>query len=124
VATPGKIIYRFNEVSTATNAPTTTSELAAKMAQDSTSMMDTVLHNPLIPTADPVTARICLPCRISRMTIIRVRRTLSETEIERYGIPKWGNKGVDQANPWDWKYIAMIPIPTLMALVQRAAVGL
>jgi hypothetical protein len=33
-------------------------------------------------------ARMFLLCRTSRMTIMRVRRTLSETEIEKYGRPK------------------------------------
>ena len=53
------------------------------------SIMEIVLYNPLIPTGDPVVARTFLPCKTSRTTIISVRRTLSETEIERYGTPKW-----------------------------------
>ena len=46
------------------------------------------LYNPLIPTGAPMAERMFLLCRASRMTIIRVRRTLSEIEIEKYGRPK------------------------------------
>ena len=48
------------------------------------------LHNPPTPVV-PVAVRTSLACRTSRTTIMRVRRTLSETEIERYGRPnqKW-----------------------------------
>ena len=69
---------------TAARAPMTKDEFKVKMAQDSMRMMETVLYNPLIPARDPVAARMVLPCRESWTTIIMVRRTLSETESERY----------------------------------------
>ena len=58
------------------------------------------------------------------MTIIRVRRMLSETEIERYGIPKWGRIGLCSRDLPYWKYSITIPIPTLVGLVQSIAAGL
>ena len=42
----------------------------------------------------PMVVRVFLLCRMSRVTIMRVRRTLSETEIERDGI-----LGLDTAEP-------------------------
>ena len=66
--------------------PKTDNELTAQRAQDSTSMVTTALHNPPIP-AIPMAARVLLACRMSRMIIMRVRRTLSEREIEKYGRP-------------------------------------
>ena len=65
--------------------PMTNNELTAKRAEDSMSMVAIVLYNPLIPTGDPVAARTSLPWRTSRTTIMRVRRMLSESEIEMYG---------------------------------------
>jgi len=114
------ILYMFPAL---TNA-TTTNELMANRAQDSMSMVEIALYNPLIPTWDPVAARMFLPCRTSRMTIIRVRRTLSETEIERYGIPKRGSIGLLLRYLPCWKHSVTIPIPTLMGLVQSIAAGL
>jgi len=86
--------------------------------------MEATLHNPLIPTKDPVAVRKFLACRASRMTIIRVRRTLSETEIERYGIPNWGNTGVISLLRRGWMDSIAIPIPIMVALVQSIAAGL
>jgi len=60
----------------------TNNELTAKRADDSTSMVMVVLYNPLIPVGDPMAARILLPRRTRRTTIMRVRRMLSESEIE------------------------------------------
>jgi len=58
------------------------------------SMVAMALYNPSIPAGDPETARTFLPCNASRMTIIKVRRTLSEIEIATHGILKskttWG----------------------------------
>jgi len=65
-------------------APMTNNEVTVKRAQDSMSMVEIVLYNLPIPASGPVAVRTFLACRMSRMTIIRVRRTLSETEIERY----------------------------------------
>jgi len=42
----------------AARAPTTNNELVEKRAQDSMSMVETVLYNPLIPARDPVVVRI------------------------------------------------------------------
>ena len=101
-----------------TNAATTTNEFTVNRAQDSMSMVEIALYNPLIPTGDPVAARMFLPCRTSRMTIVRVRRTLSETEIEMYGTPKRGGIGLCSRYVPNWKYSITMPIPTLMVLVQ------
>ena len=68
-------------------SPMYNTELTAKMAEDSISMVAMVLYNPLIPTGDPVAVRMFLPCRMSRTTIMRVRRMLSESAIEKYTRP-------------------------------------
>ena len=65
----------------------TNNTLKAKRAEDSMSMVAMVLYNPLIPAGRPVTVRTFLPHRTSRMTIMRVRRTLSESEIDIHTIP-------------------------------------
>ena len=64
------------------------------------------LYIPLIPTRDPVAARTLLPYRTSRMMIVRVRRTLSETEIERFKmlIPTI-------SVPRIWEMSVAIPVP-------------
>ena len=54
------------------------------IAQDSTNIVTMALHDPPIP-APPMAVQTFLVCRTSRMTIIRVRRMLSESEIEKYG---------------------------------------
>ena len=69
----------------AANIPMTNNELTAKMAEDSMSMVTMVLYNPLIPVGASVVARMLLLRRMSRTIIMRVSRTLSESEIERYG---------------------------------------
>jgi len=66
------------------HGPITNSELTAKRAEDSMSMVAMVLYTPLTPTEDQVVARMLLPRRTSRTTIMRVRRTLSESEIENH----------------------------------------
>ena len=48
----------------------------------------TALYRPPIPARAVAGVRVLLLCRISRMMIMRVRRTLSEIEIEKYGILK------------------------------------
>ena len=57
-------------------------ELTAKRAQDSMSIVAMALYNLPSPDGDPGTANIFLPHRTSRMTIMRVRMMLSESEIE------------------------------------------
>ena len=59
-------------------------KLAEKRAEDSTNMVATALYSSPIPSGDPVAVRIFLPWRTSRMTIMRVTITLSESEIEKY----------------------------------------
>ena len=71
-----------SEISLVAIGPMTNNALTAKRAEDSMSMVAIVLYNPLIPAEDPVAMRTFLPCRMSRMTIMRVRRMLSEREIE------------------------------------------
>ena len=65
------------------NSPMTNDKVTAIRAQDSTSMVIIVLYNPLIPLGTPKVAQTSLQCKTSRMTIMRVRMTLSETEIEK-----------------------------------------
>lgn len=73
----------------AAHVPTTNNELTAKRAEDSMSMVATVLYNPLIPVGDPVAAQTFLIYRTSRTTIMRVRMTLSESETEMYTGNNW-----------------------------------
>ena len=68
--------------------PMTNNKLIVMRAQDSTSMVIMVLYNPLIPPDIPKVVQTSLQCRRSRIMIIRVRRMLSATEIEKYGTPK------------------------------------
>ena len=60
----------------------------AYTAQDSTSMVLRAWYNPLAVTRPRVAFRRLLSCTNSRATIISVRRTLSEIEIENSGVPK------------------------------------
>ena len=53
------------------------------------SMVMTVLYNPVNPEGAPMTLRIFLLRRMSRITIMSVRKTLSESEIERYERPRF-----------------------------------
>ena len=70
----------------ALDGPRTNNELTAYRAEDSMSMVTMTLYNPLIPLF-PVEVRTFLVWRMSRMTIMRVRRTLSDSAIEKYGSP-------------------------------------
>ena len=70
----------------ALDGPRTNNELTAYRAEDSMSMVTMTLYNPLIPLS-PVEVRMFLVWRMSRMTIMRVRRTLSDSAIEKYGRP-------------------------------------
>ena len=65
--------------------PMTSNEVTANKAEDSISMAAIALYNPPIPAVDSVATGNLLPCKISRTTIMSVRRMLSETEIEKYG---------------------------------------
>ena len=73
------------------------------------SMVAMVLYNPAIPARDPVVARMFLPCSTSRVTIMRVRRTLSETEIERCGRVR-----LSLPHPQEWEASTAIPVPTFV----------
>ena len=57
-------------------------------AQDSISMAATALYNLLASVGAPKAFRMFLPWRMSRMTIMNVRRTLSEKPIENNGAKK------------------------------------
>ena len=52
--------------------------------QDSISTVTTTLHNPPIPV-NPMTTQVFLVCSVIRATIVSLRRTLSESQTERYG---------------------------------------
>ena len=47
-----------------------------------------VKYNPVSPEGIPIMPQVFLPCRTSRITIMGVRRTLSESKIEKYERPK------------------------------------
>jgi len=78
-----------------------------------------VLYSPLIPAWDPVAVRTCLPYRTSRVTIMRVRVVLSETEIERCGRVK-----LTPPHPQEWVASTTIPIAVSMDLAQSITAGL
>ena len=65
--------------------PRISSVLTVQRAQDSMSMVMMNLDKPPIPVI-PKAARVPLVNRMIRIMIMRVRRTLSETEIEKYTI--------------------------------------
>ena len=70
----------------ALDGPRTNNELTAYRAEDSTSMVTMTLYNPLVPLF-PMEVRMFPVCKMSRTTIMRVRRTLSDSAIEKYGRP-------------------------------------
>jgi len=78
-----------------------------------------VLYNPPIPDGDPTIARIFLPYKTSRMTIMRVRRTLSETATERYGRMK-----MPLPHAQDLVASIDIPVPIIVGLAQGIAARL
>ena len=82
-------------------------------------MVAMVLYNPPIPTRDPVTARMFLPCRMIRVTIMRVRRVLSETEIERCGRMK-----LTLPHPQEWEASTAMPVAISTTLAQSTAARL
>ena len=51
-------------------------------------MVMTVLYDLVSPEGTPITPQIFLPCGTSCIMIMGVRRTLSESEIEKYEGPK------------------------------------
>ena len=57
-------------------------------------MVTTVLYIPPVRSGDPMTFRMSLLCRMSRTTIMIVRRMLSERESEKYEIPNFRAWGV------------------------------
>ena len=67
----------------AIHVATASNELTAKRAEDSMSIVAIDLYNPVTPAENPIAARTFLTCRESRTTIMRVRRRLRESEIER-----------------------------------------
>ena len=67
----------------AAHSPISNNAFTEKRAEDSMNMVAMILYNLLVSDGDPVAVRSVLPCRTSRVTIIRVRRMLSETEIDR-----------------------------------------
>jgi len=83
------------------------------------SMVTMVLHNLLVPVGDPMAARTALSCRMSRMTIMRVRRTLSDTEIERCG-----RMNLRSPHPQEWEASIAIPIAISITLAQSTAASL
>ena len=83
------------------------------------SMVTIVLYNLLIPFGDPTAARTDLSCRTSRVTIMRVRRTLSATEIERFG-----RMNLTSPHPQEWVAIIVILVAILTLSAQDTVAGL
>ena len=77
-------------------------------------MVTMALHNPPIPVI-PRAVRVFLACRTSRMTITRVRRTLSETEIERYA-----TAGQKEPYTSGARWMSMVPTTILSTLALSA----
>ena len=67
-------------------SPRINNEFTAQRRQDSMSMVTMTLHIPPTPVI-PRAVRVFLVCTMSRMMIVRVRMTLSESAIEKYGRP-------------------------------------
>jgi len=88
-------------------------------------MVTVVLYHPPTPSWDPMALRTFLLCRTSRPTIIRVRRTLSEIEIERYGTAKLKVTEFQILVPGreDRRMNVMVPIAILGTLTQGIATG-
>lgn len=83
-----------------------------------------VLHNLLVPVDDPVAARTFLSSSTSRMTIIMVRRMLSDAEIEVYGILRLMLVVFQRPyHPRAWEMSNMTPTAISMMLVQSAPTG-
>jgi hypothetical protein len=58
------------------------------------------------------------------MTIMRVRRTLSETEIETHGMLRWRRILAQKLlNPPAWEMSNRMPVAVLIMLAQSAGVG-
>ena len=51
-------------------------------------MVTMAVYNPPAPPEAPIAFRMFLLCRMRRVTIMRLRRILSEREIEKYEVPK------------------------------------
>jgi len=105
-------VNAFAAVLSAAHVPMTTNELTANTAEDSMSMAATDLYKPPIPVEDPKAAQTFLPYRTSWKTIMKVRRTLSEREIEMNGRV---DQGLTFTHPGVGR-IARIPIATTQGL--------
>ena len=80
-------------------------------------MATMALDDPPIPLM-PIAVRMLLVCKMSRVTIMRVRRMLSESEIEKYEIPNqalWVRFATQQTN--------VIPSAILSMLAQSTTPG-
>ena len=78
----------------------------------------TALYNPLSPAGDPVALRtLSLPCNTIRVTIVRVRRKLSETEIRVYAIV---SRTIQKTcSPWS-EMSSMMPVTTSITSIKSA----
>ena len=70
----------------AAHSPIANSELTLKRADDSIRVMVIDLYNPPIPAGVPVAARMFLRHKTSWTIIMKVRRRLSESVIEKYAM--------------------------------------
>ena len=102
----------------------TNKEFMVKRAQDSTSIVVMALYSPRIPPRAPRIMRTSLMCRTSRAAIMMVRRTLSETEIERYGRPKWtATETQSICSPRAWSTSVIMPAAIFVTSTQSIAAG-
>ena len=102
----------------APHGPITNNELTALIAQDSMSMVTMALHNPPIPVS-PVEVRTFFVYTMRRVTIKRVRRASSESEIERYGI---ADHMLPVTSVFWW--MSTMPIATFITLAHGIAADL
>ena len=88
-------------------------------------MVTIALYDLLLPAVAPMALRIFLICRISRTTMMSVRRTLSETEIEKYGTPNLNiEEGFRMPLPGcAVLYMSRMPITISVASTVSVAIG-
>ena len=72
-------------------------------------MVMTESYNPCALVESPKAFRTFLRCEMSRVTIMRVRRTLSATEIEKYGMPMLAAKEFHMLLGCEVLYTSIMP---------------
>lgn len=99
-------------------------KLTAYRVEDSTSIVMTAPYNRPAPAEAPMAFRMFRLCRMSRITIMNVRRTLSESETAKYEKSKSSEIAVLLgifSGSADW-YMHQIPVTALVTLAESIAV--